>query len=241
MNSILKDLVDYLPPHRQVKKYTMSQNLGQTYKGTPKYFSTNENGENTGVGYAFEDLTRLTWEKEGHHVEQVDPALHAPDYILDGTKTQLKCGKDAHSSARAFYEGSYGPCKYSDQVGVVPAEHGRLAEKTFGIRSNMGCGRPIAVIESPVSRKEAENYTFKGKESFKMDFCDPNIVMTCFETGAEIGALGYAIDVTINSKNMNKSKAISKTLQWTLISALTGIALTAMECGYRQTLRPKKD
>ena len=53
--------------------YTKTQNLGQKYQGTGvrKYKSTNEKGEPTGVGYAFEDLTKIRWEEQGHKVEQV--------------------------------------------------------------------------------------------------------------------------------------------------------------------------
>ena len=83
--------------------YTRTQNLGQRYEGTGvrKYKSTNENGNPTGVGYAFEDLTKIQWKKQGHKVEQVPTMKNGADFILNGELCQLKCGVDPQQD-RAF-------------------------------------------------------------------------------------------------------------------------------------------
>lgn len=231
-------LIENFKPLSSVKKYTVeNQNLGQMYNGVPKYYSTDKNGKNTGVGYAFEDLTKLRLEKQGHVVKQVSPCYHGPDFIIDGEQCQLKCGKNGGASGRSFYKEQYGTYSYEGQTAVVPKGHGEYAEEVFRMRDNNGLGRPKKVVESPVTREESEIYQHKGIRSFAMDCTDPNLLKIYGKFGISVAVTCLCTDLVIHHKELDTKTVLKKTGKWTLIGL--GFFASSLLAGnvYRQTFR----
>lgn len=218
-------------------KYTRSQNLGQLYNGVPKYHSSDKNGNNTGVGYAFEDWTKICLEKQGHVVEQVEPTYHGADFVIDGELCQLKCGKDGGASGRAFYKESYGPYSYEGQTAVVPKGHGKYAEEVFRMRDNNGLGRPDKVVESPATRKDAEIYKQKGLGSFAMDCTDPNLLRMYGRFGIGVAATGLCVDLVKHRKELDAKTVLKKTGKWTLIGLASSALSLLVGNTYRQSFR----
>ena len=216
--------------------YTKTQNLGQKYQGTgvKKYKSTNEKGDPTGVGYAFEDLTKIRWEEQGHKAEQVPTMKNGADFILDGELCQLKCGADPGSTGQGFYQKPYGPYKYEGQTAVVPNGHKEGAEYIFHSRDKNGLGRPKKVIESPVTREEAVAYGTSGKASLKMDLSDRQLRNSSLSLGAMVAVVGGGIELGVRWQKLDTRGKIKVGLRWLLIGAGT----TLVEYGRRQLLRP---
>lgn len=216
--------------------YTKTQNLGQKYQGTgvKKYKSTNEKGDPTGVGYAFEDLTKIRWEEQGHKVEQVPTMKNGADFILDGELCQLKCGADPGSTGQGFYQKPYGPYKYEGQTAVVPNGHKEGAEYIFHSRDKNGLGRPKKVIESPVTREEAVAYGTRGKASLKMDLSDRQLRNSSLSLGAMVAVVGGGIELGVRWQKLDTRGKIKVGLRWLLI----GTGTTLVEYGRRQWLRP---
>ena len=214
--------------------YTNTQNLGQKYQGVRKYKSFNEKGDPTGVGYAFEDLTKIRWEEQGHKVEQVPTMKNGADFILDGELCQLKCGADPGSTGQGFYQKPYGPYKYEGQTAVVPKGHKEGAEYIFHSRNKNGLGRPKKVIESPVTREEAAAYGTRGKASLKMDLADRQLRNSSLGLGALVTIVGGGIELGVRWQKLDTRGKIKVGLRWLLIGAGT----TLVEYGRRQWLRP---
>ena len=228
-----------LNPVTVTRDYTAKQNLGQTYNGIPRYCSKTDDGKPTGVGYAFEDLARRRWENSGMEVEQVPAELNGPDFILDRVDVQLKCGKTPYASGNGFYRGHNNKCPYTDQVGVVPEGHGSGAKRLCEMRDkNLGLGKPLDVIEAPVTRQEAEVYGSKGYGSFMMDFTDSNLVKPAVFIGACTAVGGLTVDLIRNRKKLSWKMACKKALKWIGLGTIVGIGALASECAYRQRFRP---
>lgn len=229
--------LNWFPTIPLVKRYTETQNLGQMYKGVPKYQSTDENGNNTGIGYAYEDWTKVCWEKQGHVVEQVEPTYHGADFIVDGEPCQLKCGKNGGASGRAFYKEPYGSYSYEGQTAVVPKGHGKHAEEVFRMRNNNGLGRPEKVVESPATRKDSEIYQHKGLGSFVMDCTDPNLLKIHCGFGVGFALGGLCTDLIIHRKELDTKAVLKKTGKWTLIGLASSALSLLIGNEYRQTCR----
>ena len=221
--------------------YTKTQNLGQKYQGTGirKYKSTNENGDLTSVGYAFEDLTKIRWEEQGHTVEQVPTMKNGADFVLDGELCQLKCGANPGSTGQGFYQKPYGPYKYEGQTAVVPKGHKEGAEYIFHSRDKNGLGRPKKVIESPVTREEAVAYGTRGKASLKMDLSDRQLRNSSLGFGVLVAVVGGGIDIGVNWKKLDTKGTVLTGLKWLCIGTVTSIVAFGTECGRRQYLRPR--
>lgn len=220
--------------------YTKTQNLGQRYEGTGerKYNSKNENGDPTGVGYAFEDLTKIKLENQGHKVEQVPTMKNGADFFIDGEPCQLKCGFDPGKSGQGFYQKPYGPYRYPGQTAVVPNGHGKGSEEIFRMRDQMGLGRPDKVIESPVSREEAMTYGKRGKASFKMDLSDTNLRNSSIGLGVIVALIGGSVELKKKWKERDAKGRFLIGLKWLGIGAASALASYGFECGRRQYLRP---
>lgn len=221
--------------------YTNTQNLGQKYEGTGerKYKSTNEKGEPTGVGYAFEDRTKIRWEMQGHKVEQVPTMKNGADFILDGELCQLKCSANPGSTGQGFYQKPYGPYRYEGQTAVVPKGHQEGAEFIFHSRDKNGLGRPKKVIESPVTREEAKAYGKRGIASLKMDFSDRQLRNSSLGFGALVAIVGGGIELRANWKKLDTKGKVLTGLKWLGIGAGASIVAFGTECGRRQYLRPR--
>lgn len=221
--------------------YTKTQNLGQKYQGTGvrKYKSTDEKGNPTGVGYAFEDLTKIRWEEQGHIVEQVPTMKNGADFILDGELCQLKCGANPGSTGQGFYQKPYSPYKYEGQTAVVPNGHKEGSEYIFYSRNKNGLGRPKKVIESPVTREEAVTYGTRGKASLKMDLSDRQLRNSALGFGVMVAMAGGGIELGVRWKKLDTKGKIKVGLKWLLIGAGTSVVAFGTECGRRQYLRPR--
>lgn len=220
--------------------YTNTQNLGQRYPGTGtrKYKSTNEKGEPTGVGYAFEDRTKIRWEEQGYKVEQVPTMKNGADFILDGELCQLKCGANPGLTGEGFYQKPYGPYRYEGQTAVVPKGHKEGAEYAFHSRDKNGLGRPKKVIESPITREEAVAYGTRGKASLKMDLSDRQLRNSSLGFGAMVAVVGGGIELGLKWKKLDTKGKVLTGLKWLGIGAASSIAAFGTECGRRQFLRP---
>ena len=227
-------------PVTATKDYTKSQNLGQTYNGQPKYFSKSDEGKSTGIGYGFEDLTRRRLEETGHDVKQVRPYKNGPDYIVNGEPCQLKCSKYSYSTAKSYYHGENGEYSYGKQTAVVPKGQKKMADSVFNRQARNGKGRPVKVVESPVSRKEAENYTYKGVRSFMMDASDKRLVKPAASIGVVVFVAGAAYDLGKNWKHLDTKGKIIKSLKWLGIGSGAALLTLGCECGYRQSFRPRR-
>lgn len=221
--------------------YTKTQNLGQKYQGTGvrKYKSTNEKGNPTGGGYAFEDLTKIRLEEQGHIVEQVPTMKNGADFILDGELCQLKCGANPGSTGQGFYQKPYGPYRYEGQTAVVPKGYKEGAEYIFHSRDKNGFGRPKKVIESPVTREEAVAYGTRGKASLKMDLSDRRLRNSSLGFGALVAVVGGGIELGVNWKKLDTKGKVLTGLKWLCIGVGTSFLAYGTECGRRQFLRPR--
>lgn len=152
--------------------YTKTQNLGQKYQGTgvKKYKSTDEKGDPTGVGYAFEDLTKIRWEEQGHSVEQVPTMKNGADFTLDGELCQLKCGANPGTTGQGFYQKPYGPYKYEGQTAVVPKGHKEGAEYIFHSRDKNGIRQTKESYRVASNKRRSSGLWNKRKSIFKDGF-----------------------------------------------------------------------
>lgn len=239
MNKKAKRFLRSLWPVTAVKDYTKSQNLGQTFNGEKKYFSKTEDGKSTGSGYGFEDLTCRRWKESGRNVKQVPPYKNGPDFIVDGEPCQLKCKKYSYSTAKSFYKGEKGKYSYGKQTAVVPKGQKHLADSFFDRENRKGNGKPQKVVESPVSRTEAENYTFKGVRSFLMDATDRQLVKSAATPGIIVLGIG-TVDLARKWKKLDTKGKVKRTLMWLGIGVGTSALTLAGMCEYRQGFRPKR-
>ena len=230
---ILSKLADKIFPWR----YTRTQNLGQKYGGVWKYKSKNENGTPTGIGYAFEDLTKIRLEKQGHKVNQVPTMKNGADFIVDGELCQLKCGVNPYTTGRSFYQKQYGSYRYKGQTAVVPKGHKEGANIIFNMRNKNGLGKPHKVIESPVTRKEATAYCTRGIESLKMDLSDKNLRNISIRFGTVVAITGGAIELVSKWKKVDNKQKVLIGLKWLGIGTLSFLYEFARR---QQSLRPSK-
>lgn len=216
--------------------YTSSQNLGQAYNGKPRYKSTNECGKCTGVGYGFEDLTKQRLEKKGHEVKSCNPYKDGVDFSIDGQPVQLKCCSTARKTAESFYDKESGRYRYEGQIAMVPSGQSEEVKKIIETKKKNGHGGPTEVLESPVTQKEAVDYTFRGPKSFGKDITDPNLIK---EALLFAGIVACFVGIIYIIKSIKKEKPIKKIVKNSLLSGLAfGVAALVGMGIYRQTLRP---
>lgn len=240
-----------LPFFKPMHEYTQSQNMGQTYNGVEKY-KTMENGHLTGQGYAFEDLHEQAKVEAGHVMEKVPAKKNGADYIDNGEPVQLKYSRDGGKLARNLYErkeedDAYGTYRYTGQTIVVPKGKGKYVKWHASNRRRNGYfDNPKTIEESPVTCDTVDAYFYKGKESFKMDMKDPNLVIPAAKGGLVVGSATYVTARIMLAKRCSKK---GKKMTWkhellaagigTLSAVASGAAFLFAECGTRQDLRPE--
>lgn len=232
----LRNLVECVHFTRQ---FTNSQNIGQSYNGVLKYKTVGDDGKCAGIGYVFEDLAKEEFSKN-HKVKSVEPFKNGPDLIIDGKRYQLKCGKNGYTSASHCYEKPYGVCRYPDQYLVVPKGQKKIADTMVAGRMKNRLGGPLGVIESDISREDAERALWRGKDSFIMDMKIPGLIKSSVAQGMGAAAVGLTLQTIISHDDMTPGKFVKRVGGWTLGGiALSFVSLLA-ECSYRQDLRPTK-
>lgn len=246
----------YLPPFKRMHDYTRSQNLGQTYEGVEKYKSMS-GGKCTGHGYGFEDLTEKELICLGHDVRKVAAEKSGADYVVDGRNVQMKCcintdlrpGRRGGETARKFCVGGrlVGDNRYPGQDACVARGEGKYVRAAFENRERNGHGKAPEVFESPVSVAEAVDYTYKGKESFKMDMKDPNLYIPAAKGGLVVGVAAYAgsrMAFKARCRKKGEKMTWKHELKAVGIGSISAVVSTAaflgIGCADRQGLRPDR-
>lgn len=222
-------------------KYTKKQNLGQMYGKRPKYKSKNNDGYDTGIGYAFEDLTYTRLKRQGKTVKRHPEYKNGADLTVDDIDCQLKCGTSGIKSATRCYEPGIDTLyKYDKQDVMVPKGQGEQAQKVFRNRKNNGRGGPMNVVESPVTREEARRYSKRGLDSLIMDLRNPEFIKHAVFVAGLITVFGTIIELINNKeKNHNFADIAKTTSKWVGIGLLTGTTTLFSICMWRQFLRPR--
>lgn len=182
------------------RAYTKTQNLGQDYNGVSKYLTKDEQGKPTGIGYSFEDLCVLEWQKQGREVIQVPEKKCGADFLVEGIGlVQCKCCAFPERTASAFYDDE--TLKYPGQVACVPSEQVEKVRISFQHRKNRFNDIPEEVV-APCTRADAEKYLKRGIDSFKMDLQNKRLWIVPIIEGVIICVTGiyYTIETAVDEQ-----------------------------------------
>ena len=115
-------------------------NLGQKWKGTPKYKVCSENGRPTGMGYAFEDLFEKKMRQAGYDVVKVKEYKNGADFLINGDPVQCKYGSSPDSVFKSLFED--GKFRYPNQTIITNKENEEGLRKLCSERSELFGGNP---------------------------------------------------------------------------------------------------
>ncbi len=182
------------------RAYSKTQNIGQEFNGVSKYLTKDEQGKPTGIGYVFEDLCVLEWQKQGRDVIQVPEKKNGADFLVGGVGlVQCKCCAFPERTASAFYDNE--TLKYPGQVACVPSEQKEKVRISLQHRKNRFNDVPKEVI-APCSRAKALKYWKRGIDSFKMDWANKRLWVVPIIEGVIVSAVGtyYTVKTAIEKK-----------------------------------------
>lgn len=133
------------------------------------YHSVDKDGNNTGIGYSFEDLHKKALQHEGKKVTNGDQRKNGYDFKVENPGGTIEY-QQLKTNPNHLYDKN-GDYRYKKQTAVVPkgeVEHAKQVCEVHGKRKPEA-GEPVKIIDSPVSRNDAERNLYRGLASVKYD------------------------------------------------------------------------
>lgn len=185
-------------------------NLGQDYKGVPKYKSMDGN-RYTGRGSAYEDIIARSLRKGGHDVEQVAPKKNGPDFIIDGDEVQMKYGASVEEVFNNLFDSKTGEYRYPGQKIMTNEENSErlrdlCRENADRFGENMPAINPFGWENA--SMEEVDAQFRRGLPSMKNDAMD--IVNDSKSIISIIGAMLTVFTMLLSIKACTEYRELSK-------------------------------
>ncbi len=148
-------------------------NLGQKWKGTPKYKVCSENGCPTGMGYAFEDVFARKMRQAEYKVVKVNEYKNGADFLINGIPVQCKYGSSPDIVFKSLFKD--GKFRYPNQIIITNKENEEGLRKLCSENSELFGGNTPKINPAEYvgcNSKEVQEQYQRGWGAIKNDTKD---------------------------------------------------------------------